>query len=128
MEVTVESCLKRVDNRFKLVLLAAKRAKDLDRGARAAVARDNDKSTIVAMREISEDAISLETLENITRSNIVNGNNEMLIDEEEDFLDNEEIEESEDEINDEDIEEEYIDDEEYNNSANTEEEIENNHE
>ncbi|MBR1943872.1 MAG: DNA-directed RNA polymerase subunit omega [Alphaproteobacteria bacterium] len=125
MEVTVESCLKRVDNRFKLVLLAAKRAKDLDRGARAAVARDNDKSTIVAMREISEDAISLETLENITRSNIVNGNNEMLIDEEEDFINNEEIEESEDKINENDIDEEYIEDEEYNNSASNEEETEN---
>ncbi len=83
MKVTVESCLKRVDNRFKLVLLASKRAKDLDRGARSAVPRDDDKPTIIAMREIAEDAISLDSLENITRSNIVNRNNEMQV--EDDF-------------------------------------------
>ena len=82
MKVTVESCLKRIDNRFKLVLMASKRAKDLDRGARAAVARDDDKPTIIAMKEIAEEAISLDSLENITRSNIVNRNNEMQIEEE----------------------------------------------
>ncbi len=91
MKVTVESCLKKVDNRFKLVLLAAKRAKDLDRGARPTVAREDDKSTIIAMREISEEAISLESLENITRSNIVNRNNEMQIEEEEELYDAETI-------------------------------------
>ena len=95
MKVTVESCLKKVDNRFKLVLLAAKRAKDLDRGARPAVAREDDKSTIIAMREISEEAISLESLENITKSNIVNRNNEMLIEEEEEFFDAEDMDDSE---------------------------------
>ena len=96
MKVTVESCLEKVDNRFKLVLMAAKRAKDLDRGAKPAVARDDDKSTIVAMREISEEAISLENLEHMTRSNIVNRNNEMQIDDEDEFIDNESLENSED--------------------------------
>ena len=99
MKVTVESCLAKVDNRFKLVLMAAKRAKDLDRGARPAVAREDDKSTIVAMREISEEAISLDSLENITRSNIVNRNNEMQVDEEEEFFDTE----ANDDDNDDDI-------------------------
>ena len=110
MKVTVESCLEKVNNRFKLVLMAAKRAKDLDRGARAAVSRDDDKSTIVAMREISEEAISLENLENITKSNIVNRNNEMLVDDEEDFVDNSREEDIDD---DDDIEDEIIDDENY---------------
>ena len=100
MKVTVESCLKKIDNRFKLVLMASKRAKDLERGARATVARDDDKSTIIAMREIAEEAISLDSLENITRSNIVNRNNEMQI-EEEDFYNNDEvIDDSDDDMED----------------------------
>ena len=111
MKVTVESCLEKVDNRFKLVLMAAKRAKDLDRGAKPAVARDDDKSTIVAMREISEEAISLENLEHMTRSNIVNRNNEMQIDDEDEFIDNESLENSEDDDIDDDIDDETYDDE-----------------
>ena len=107
MKVTVESCLKKVDNRFKLVLMAAKRAKDLDRGARPAVAREDDKSTIIAMREISEEAISLANLEEITRSNIVNTNNEMQIDDEEEFEDNDtEVNDTDDELDNNDISDE----------------------
>ena len=107
MRVTVESCLKKVDNRFKLVLMAAKRAKDLDRGAKPAVAREDDKSTIVAMREISEEAISLASLEEITRSNIVNRNNEMQIDDEEEFEDNNtEVNDTDDEFDNNDISDE----------------------
>lgn len=117
MRVTVESCLKKVDNRFKLVLLAAKRAKDLDRGAKPAVAKEDDKTTIIAMREIAEEAISLESLENITKSNIVNRNNEMLIEEEEEFYDanadeDDYIDDEDDDINEEDeedMDEEYDD-------------------
>lgn len=52
--VTVEDCLDKVDNRFDLVLAAAKRARDLTRGAVARVPIDNDKSTVVALREIAE--------------------------------------------------------------------------
>ena len=117
MRVTVESCLKKVDNRFKLVLLAAKRAKDLDRGAKPAVAKEDDKTTIIAMREIAEEAISLESLENITKSNIVNRNNEMLIEEEEEFYDanadeDDYMDDEDDDINEEDeedMDEEYDD-------------------
>ena len=69
--VTVEDCIEKVNNRFKLVLMAAKRAKDLERGARASVARDNDKSTIIALREIAEEAISLEGLESIAKQSVV---------------------------------------------------------
>ena len=107
MKVTVESCLKKVDNRFKLVLMAAKRAKDLDRGARPAVAREDDKSTIIAMREISEEAISLESLEYITKSNIINRNDEMQIDDEEEFEDNDtEVNDTDDELDNNDISDE----------------------
>ncbi len=52
--VTVEDCLKNVDNRFELVLLATRRARDLERGADAFVKWENDKPTVVALREIAE--------------------------------------------------------------------------
>ncbi|HSW70792.1 MAG TPA: DNA-directed RNA polymerase subunit omega [Gammaproteobacteria bacterium] len=52
--VTVEDCLKVVDNRFELVLIAAKRARQLMRGSvDSKVPWDNDKSTVVALREIA---------------------------------------------------------------------------
>ena len=75
--VTVEDCTEKVPNRFKLVLMAAKRARDIERGAKPSVVRDNDKSTIVALREIAEEAISLENLEDITRQTIVNDEAEL---------------------------------------------------
>ena len=52
--VTVEDCLKNVKNRFELVILAAKRARQLMRGKPAKVPLDNDKATVVALREIAE--------------------------------------------------------------------------
>jgi len=52
--VTVEDCLENVDNRFQLVLVATKRARQLSRGAEAKVLWENDKPTVVALREIAE--------------------------------------------------------------------------
>lgn len=52
--VTVEDCLKNVKNRFELVLIAAKRARQLMHGKDAKVEWDNDKPTVVALREIAE--------------------------------------------------------------------------
>lgn len=53
--VTVEDCLKNVDNRFDLVLKSAKRAHELEMGAsNAMVDEDNDKPTVIALREIAE--------------------------------------------------------------------------
>lgn len=52
--VTVEDCLEKVENRFKLVLLAAKRAHQLEMGtADPLVPIDNDKPTVLALREIA---------------------------------------------------------------------------
>src|SRR5579871_6860384 len=52
--VTVEDCLRNVKNRFELVLIAAKRARQLMRGTQEPkVAWDNDKATVVALREIA---------------------------------------------------------------------------
>lgn len=52
--VTVEDCLKNVKNRFELVVIAAKRARQLMRGKEPKVDWDNDKATVVALREIAE--------------------------------------------------------------------------
>ena len=60
--VTVEDCVGMVPNRFELVLLAAQRARDIRSGAELTVDRDNDKNAVVALREIAEEAIDLETL------------------------------------------------------------------
>ena len=52
--VTVEDCLDHVDNRFQLVLVAAKRARQITRGKEPHVGWENDKPTVVALREIAE--------------------------------------------------------------------------
>ena len=52
--VTVEDCLENVDNRFQLVLVATKRARQLTLGAEPTVPRANDKTTVIALREIAE--------------------------------------------------------------------------
>jgi DNA-directed RNA polymerase subunit omega len=51
--ITVEDCLANVDNRFQLVLVAAKRARQLSGGAEPCVPKENDKPTVLALREIS---------------------------------------------------------------------------
>ena len=51
--VTVEDCLDKVDNRFQLVLVATKRARQLANGVQPLVEWENDKPTIVALREIA---------------------------------------------------------------------------
>ncbi|PCH63516.1 MAG: DNA-directed RNA polymerase subunit omega [Gammaproteobacteria bacterium] len=52
--VTVEDCLENVDNRFELVLVATKRARQLEMGQEAKIEWENDKPTVVALREIAE--------------------------------------------------------------------------
>jgi DNA-directed RNA polymerase subunit omega len=56
--VTVEDCLDKVDNRFQLVLVATKRARQLAKGAEPFVEWENDKPTVVALREIAENYIT----------------------------------------------------------------------
>lgn len=56
--LTVEDCLNHVDNRFNLVLLASKRARQLALGAKPLLAEKNDKPTVLALREIAEGEIT----------------------------------------------------------------------
>lgn len=69
--VTVEDCLLKVPNKFELVLLASKRARDIERGATPSVPKDNDKPTIIALREIAEETISIDGLREIAKNSIL---------------------------------------------------------
>ena len=60
--VTVEDCLPNVENIFQLVLLASARARRLANGAEPTVPVDNDKVTVIALREIAEGNITAEML------------------------------------------------------------------
>ncbi len=66
--VTVEDCIDKIDNRFELVMIAARRARMLSSGAELTVERDNDKNCVVALREIAEETIDvLEIEENLVQ-------------------------------------------------------------
>ena len=60
--ITVEDCLDKVDNRFNLVLAASRRARQLAMGAQPLVAWENDKPTVIALREIAENKLDLAAL------------------------------------------------------------------
>lgn len=64
--LTVEDCLPNVDNRFHLVLVAAKRARQIAMGADALVELENDKPTVLALREIAEGLVSPSILDEKT--------------------------------------------------------------
>ena len=61
--VTVEDCIDKVENRFKLVLLAGHRARMIAGGSAPVVDRDNDKNPVVALREIADEAVAPADLE-----------------------------------------------------------------
>ena len=61
--LTVEDCLDNVENRFELVLIASQRARQLAMGAEPLVPEDNDKPTVLALREIAENLINKAILE-----------------------------------------------------------------
>ena len=61
--VTVEDCVEIIPNRFELVLSAAQRAREIDLGSPLHVLRDNDKNTVVSLREIAEKHVCQSELE-----------------------------------------------------------------
>ncbi|WP_420717501.1 DNA-directed RNA polymerase subunit omega [Emcibacter sp.] len=61
--VTVEDCVDKIPNRFELVLAAAQRARQISSGAPLTVDRDNDKNPVVALREIAEETVKPDVLE-----------------------------------------------------------------
>ncbi len=63
--VTVEDCLENVDNRFELVLVAAKRARQIAMGAQPMLQEENDKPTVLALREIADNLVNAEILQEV---------------------------------------------------------------
>ncbi|MCP4077770.1 MAG: DNA-directed RNA polymerase subunit omega [Gammaproteobacteria bacterium] len=61
--ITVEDCLENVDNRFELVLLAARRARQILTGADPMLPEDNDKPTVIALREIADGLVSNQSMD-----------------------------------------------------------------
>ena len=60
--ITVEDCLKKVENQYDLVLLAKERTSQLNSGAEMFVDEDNDKRTVIALREIADGKVSIDEL------------------------------------------------------------------
>ena len=61
--VTVEDCIDKIPNRYELLMVAAQRSKDIAAGSMLTLPRDNDKNTVVALREIAEGTVSVEELQ-----------------------------------------------------------------
>ena len=61
--VTVEDCVTKIPNRFELVMTAAQRARDIAAGAELTMERDNDKNPVVALREIADETVDYDTLQ-----------------------------------------------------------------
>ena len=63
--VTIEDCLKDIDNRFQLVVMAAKRARQIEAGAQPLVDADDDKPTVIALREIAAGKVTQAVLDEV---------------------------------------------------------------
>jgi len=63
--ITVEDCVANIDNIFEMVLVAAKRARRIAHGADPMVELENDKPTVIALREIADGLVSSSILEEI---------------------------------------------------------------
>ena len=61
--ITVEDCLKKIDSQYDLVLLAKERTSQLNAGEKPLVPEENDKNTVIALREIGDGKISIKTIE-----------------------------------------------------------------
>lgn len=70
--ITVEDCLNHVDNRFNLVLLASKRARQIANGAIPLVAAEDDKPTLIALREIEAGKITMDNIDKMAQKQMTN--------------------------------------------------------
>ncbi len=83
--ITVEDCTDKFPSRFELVLIASNRARKLHSGETPTIDRDNDKNTVIALREIAEEKITVDNLKNdlIEEYQTVTLNEDEISDEEE---------------------------------------------
>ena len=78
--ITVEDCVDKFPSRFELVLVASQRARELHSGEAPTVDKDNDKNTVIALREIADVTIPIEKL----KENLIEGFQKVTINDEED--------------------------------------------
>ena len=89
--ITVEDCLEKIDSQYDLVLLAKERTSQLNAGEKALVSQDDDKNTVIALREIGDGKISLKTLEDSAINKLrkiksqIKESEDLEIDQEDDF-------------------------------------------
>ena len=69
--LTIEDCLHNVDNRYDLVLLASKRARQIAMGIQPLVEEDNDKPTVIALREIAEGLVTADNVDALGKPSYV---------------------------------------------------------
>jgi DNA-directed RNA polymerase subunit omega len=83
--VTAEDCVRKVPNRFELVMMASQRAREIGGGMTLTVERDNDKNPVVSLREIAEESVALDGL----RESLVRGHQKVIAsdDQEEEIID-----------------------------------------
>ena len=101
--VTVEDCVKIIESRFELILIAAERSRILSKGAEPLLDRDRDKNPVVALREIAEKKLDLEQTKETLVKGLQKYHEEVLTEPEEENKNEEKVLE-EQQINDELIE------------------------
>ena len=87
--VTVEDCVKKIPNRFDLVIAAAQRSREISNGIAIEIDRDNDKNPVVSLREIATEAVDAESLQ----ERFIRSMQKNLIKEENNIEDEESLEE-----------------------------------
>ena len=78
--ITVEDCVDKFPSRFELVLVASQRARELHSGETPTIDKDNDKNTVIALREIADATIPIEKM----KENVIEGFQKVTINDEED--------------------------------------------
>ena len=89
--VTVEDCIEKVDSPYQLVLVAKERVTQLNSGEETTLPRDNDKNTVISLREIGEGKVSIKTLEDsaVNKLRKLQDKNQELEDLEEEYYEDE---------------------------------------
>ena len=88
--VTVEDCVKVIESRFELILIAAERSRILSKGAEPLLDRDRDKNPVVALREIAEKKLDLEQTKDTLVKGLQKYHEEVLTEPHEDEVDTKE--------------------------------------
>ena len=76
--ITVEDCIEKINNRFDLVVFAVQRGREISAGGQITVERDNDKNTVVSLREIAESTINVKEL----KENLILSMQKQIVEEE----------------------------------------------